>query len=95
MSCVLICLYRPPSAKKYFSDQLKALLSHHAEAIVIGDFNINWDVMKDRKILKQTMDHFNLSQLIEKPTRLSNYYKTRIDLLFSNRPERIVATHVW
>lgn len=96
MSFVLVCLYRPPSAKSDFYVQLKALLKHHAdhaETIIIGDYNINWDVKKDRKNLKQTMDDFNLSQLIEQPTRLTNNSKTRIDLLFSNRPERIVTTY--
>lgn len=83
MSFVLICMYRPPSAKSDFYDHLKVLLNHFAinsEIIVIGDLNVNWDVKRDRKILKQTTDHFNLSLLIEQPTRITNHSRTRITI---------------
>lgn len=61
MAFTLICLYRPPSAKINFYEQLQVLLKHHNlynksnEIIVIGDFNVNWDCKQDRKTLKRTM----------------------------------------
>lgn len=60
--------------------------------IIIGDFNINWDDKHGRKNLKRSTDYFNLEQLIEKPTRITNNSQTRIDLLFSNKPNRIIKT---
>lgn len=46
MSFILICMYRKPSAKLDFYDQLKQLLNHcdlKKEVIIMGDFNINWN----------------------------------------------------
>ena len=96
MSFIVICIYRKPTAKIEFYDQLKALLkslNHKKEIILIGDFNVNWDNKKDRKNLKSITDSFNLLQLIDQPTRLTNLSKTKIDLLFSNKPERITKTY--
>lgn len=75
MSHTVICIYRKPSAKNYFYDHLKTLLkscNHKREIILSGDFNINWDDKKDRKNLKSITDLFNLVQLIDQPTRITN-----------------------
>lgn len=96
MSFILICLYRHPSAKVEFYDQLKRVLNscnHNKEVIIIGDLNINWDDKQGRKNLKRTMEYYNLEQLIEKPTRLAKKSQTRIDLLFTNKPNRITKTY--
>lgn len=95
MSFTLICIYRKPTAKLDFYDKLKCLLNHcdlHKEIIIVGDFNINWIEKKTRKNLKQVTDHFNLTQLIEQPTRITARSKTLIDLLFVSQPERITKT---
>lgn len=57
----------------------------------MGDLNVNWDKKKERKNLKTITDSFNFKQ----PTRIKNISKTKIDLLFSNRPERIIKTHIF
>lgn len=78
-----------------FYDQLKNVLKsgdQNNEIIIIGDFNTNWDDKHGRKNLKRSTDYFNLEQLIEKPTRITNNSQTRIDLLFSNKPNRIIKT---
>ena len=59
------------------------------EIILIGDFNVNWDDKKDRQNLKRITDNFNLEQLVEKPTRITGTSQTRIDLIFSNKHNRI------
>jgi len=58
----------------------------------MADFNVNWSDKCGRKKLKNTTDYFNLTQLIEQPTRINNRSETKIDLLFTNRPERISKT---
>ncbi|XP_049426565.1 uncharacterized protein LOC125885132 [Epinephelus fuscoguttatus] len=96
MSFSLICIYRQPTAKVDFYDQLKLLLNScdsNREKIIVGDFNINWDDKQSRKNLKQIMDAHNLSQLVEKPTRVTNTSQTRIDLLFTNNRDRISKIH--
>lgn len=93
MSFTILCLYRPPSAKVDFYDQLKALLSccdFNYEVILMGDLNVNWDSKSDRKKLKEITDNFGLTQMISDPTRITNRSKTLIDLVFSNKPDRII-----
>ena len=52
MSFTVICVHRPPSAKDVFYDHLQTILNHcntKKEMILLGDFNINWDIKSDRK----------------------------------------------
>lgn len=93
MSFIVICIYRKPTSKVDFYDQLKMLCNfcdHKTEFILVGDFNINWDKKEDRRNLKTITDKFSLTQFIDKPTRITNQSQTKIDLLFTNRPERII-----
>jgi len=90
---VLVVIYRPPSADNSFYENFEQLLkenNHDKEIIIIGDFNINWQDKPFRKKLKQITDRFDLTQVVRGPTRITNSTKTQIDLIFSNRPERIV-----
>ena len=92
MYFTVICVYRPPSAKDVFYDHLKTILNHCSskkEITLLGDFNINWDIKSDRKKIKQLTDKYNLTQIIKGPTRITNTSHTTIDLIFTNKPERI------
>lgn len=94
MSFTVICVYRPPSAKEVFYDHLQTVLNHcnsNKEIILLGDFNINWDIKPDKKKIKQFMDKFNMTQIIKGP-RITNTSKTTIDLIFTNQPDRISKT---
>ncbi len=88
-------LYRSPSSKITFFDQLSSILKEcnfEKEVILMGDFNINWEDKCNRKALKQIANTFDLTQLIKGPTRITQSSKTQIDLIFSNKPERIVIS---
>lgn len=91
MSLTVICIYCKPTANIDFYDQLKALLAscNHKKEILL--FIINWDDKKDRKNLMLITDYFNLTQLIEQPTRVTHCTHSRIDLVFTNKPERITT----
>lgn len=58
----------------------------------MGDFNINWEDKSSRKTLKHLTDDRKLTQLKNGPTRVTNSTRTQIDLIFSNRSERIVKS---
>ncbi|OON91327.1 MAG: hypothetical protein ATN33_01430 [Epulopiscium sp. Nele67-Bin001] len=95
MSFTVICVYRPPSAKDVFYDHLQTILKHcnsKKEIILLGDFNVNWDSKSDKKKIKHLTDKYNLIQIIKGPTRITNTSNTTIDLIFTNRPERISKT---
>jgi len=58
----------------------------------MGDFNVNWEDRVARKNLKQICDHFNLTQVVKGPTRITHNTETQIDLIFCNKPERITKS---
>ncbi len=95
MSFVLVVIYRPPSADNSFYENFEKLLKESnldKEIIIMGDFNINWEDRHSRKKLKQITDRFDLKQVVRGRTRITNSSKTQIDLIFTNRPERIVKS---
>lgn len=95
MSFVLVVQYCPPSSNNRFYEDLKNILKgclSRKEIILMGGFNINWEDKTNRKALKQITDNFDLTQLISGPTRITTSSQTQIDLIFSNRPERVVMS---
>lgn len=62
------------------------------EVILVGDFDANWKDQTNRKRLKSLTNSFDLIQLIKEPTRITNSSETCIDLVFSNKHERIQKT---
>ena len=95
MSITLIGMYRPPSASNAFYAELQALLKEcdtKNEVILLGDLNINWLDKSNRRQLKSLLTNLNFTQLIKGPTRLTTSSETCIDLVFSNKCERIQKT---
>lgn len=93
MSFIIVVIYRPPSAHNSFYDNFEKMLKEcnlDKEVIIMGDFNINWEAKTCRKKVKQITDRFDLSQVVRGPTRKTNSTKTQIDLIFTNRPERMI-----
>ncbi len=91
-----MCVYRPPSANYIFFKQLTEILkecNHNKEIILMGDFNLNWEDKLKRKKLKTIADKYLLNQLIKGPTRITKSSKTQLDLIFTNKPERITKSY--
>lgn len=59
----------------------------------MGDFNLNWIDKTRRKKQKNMANKFHLTQMIENPTRITRSSKTLLDLIFSNKRERISKTY--
>lgn len=79
-------------AKLYtFKEILKELNTLGKEVTVLGDFNVNWIDKNSRKRLKE-ISLYNFEQLIKGPTRLTKTSKTQIDLVFSNKSDRIIKS---
>ena len=57
-------------------------------------FYLNWAEKNTRKKLKALTNQFEMTQLIDGPTRITNSSKTQIDLIFSNKPERTQSFHL-
>lgn len=96
MSFNILGVYRPPSGDDTFYDQLAEVLkecNHNKELLLMGDFNVNWEDKSKRKKLKNITEKFNLEQLVKGPTRITKCSSTQIDLIFSNKPERITKSY--
>lgn len=92
---ILIGVYRPPSAKSVFHEKLCTVFrecTSGKEVILMSDFNINWEHKSSKKALKQITDRFDLTQLVKGPTRITSTSSTQIDLVFSNKPERVIQS---
>lgn len=95
MSFIVICMYLPQLVKNEVYDQLEIILKNcnpKKEIILMGDLNINWNNKSERGKLKQIMDKHYLTQIINGPTRVTKKFQTMIDLIFTNKPDRIVKT---
>lgn len=92
----IIVLYNPPKHNvtfyHNFDDLLKAL-NHRSENMVLGDFNINWLDKNCKQKLKTVMSKHKLHQIIKEPTRIPKTSKTLIDLIFTNKPDRMSKTY--
>lgn len=94
MQIIVIGLYRPPTSINVFYDELHSVLKQYnfkKEVILLGDFNINWNVKSIRRQLKTLTESFDLVQLIKKPTRITNFSESCIDLVYKS--ERIQRTY--
>ena len=92
MNFNIVVLYNPPNFKIDMYNKLKCPLTACEkcnETIFLGDYNINWMDKKAKLKLKSTMEKFKYKQLIGKPTRITKNSETLIDLVFTNRAERV------
>ncbi len=89
----IVVLYNPPSGCSVtFYDNIEELFKcfkRNCEVLVFGDFNINWLDKHCRKKLKDLTSKYDYQQMISGPTRISRKTQPLIDLVFSNKPERI------
>ena len=95
MSFVPIVVYHPPSSNNDFYITFKNLLKacdFKTELMLHGDLNCNWLDKTNRKPLKQITDFLDFTQLLEGPSRITASSQTQIDLIFRNKPERVVKT---
>ena len=94
------CFYRPPETSRHSSDNfslqshLSDVLKENKEAIMLGDFNVNYKNLHENTEFKTTLTLNGFKQLIKKPTRITQTSSTLIDLILTNRPLTISKTDV-
>ena len=103
-SLFIFTIYKAPDQLlESLTEELDTALSSislEAEVILLGDFNVNFLATKidasrvlKRKLLSFT-SMYNLEQLIDKPTGITENSSTLTDLLFANNNHRIVSSGV-
>lgn len=66
------------------------------ETIILGDFNVDYSAKRNplRRRLDEFAFSFNLTQIISKPTRVTETSKSTIDLILVNNTHKIVQCDV-
>ena len=85
--------YRPPTQSNFielFNNSLSHLRSD-CETYILGDINIDFPSSHPLfSAYKQELNLFDLSQLIDEPTRVTDSSRTTIDHILTNRPDNIL-----
>ena len=91
---LVCCMYRPPSAtSEYFNevlDEIERATSEDKEIMLLGDLNYNYKI--DENLSNNPIHYienlFLLSQMIDKPTRVTTSSSTLIDVILSSVPNK-------
>lgn len=98
---VIVACYRPPKCDNSFFEHLEMIITKldndDKEYIILGDLNsdllpINNCTDSNVRLLKSLIEVFQLSQLITEPTRVTEKSKTLLDVIITNKPERILVS---
>ena len=94
----LICtVYRPPSATSewidLFEDELSVAQTTGLEMVLMGDLNIDYQCCSNTKWL-YLVQLFDLKQLINEPTRITQSSSTIIDHVYTTNPKHITECFI-
>ena len=97
---LIAAAYKPPNVKE--ANFLETLSNSFAKIdldknglVLMGDFNIDQHGKSSAsRLLKSFAVVNDMKQLINEPTRITEYSKTLIDLIFTNREHKIVQSGV-
>ena len=89
-------IYRPPNSKVDFMDNLENYLNEldkqNSELIISGDLNCDLsisDLQPQSRRLMDIFQLFQLKQLIVEPTRITDDTETLLDIIATNRPDKV------
>ena len=69
-----------------WEDNLITALAESKETIITGDINCDYLKRNDNLELKEIFSSIGFSQLVDKPTRITEHSKTLIDVIQSTSP---------
>lgn len=94
-------IYRPPNSKVDFMDQLEnyfhVLDEQNKELIITGDLNcdLSLSVLQPHsRRLMDILELFQLKQLIVDPTRITSDTESLLDIIATNRPDKVKESGV-
>ena len=95
-SIIVGVVYRHPKSPietfTYLSDIFHQALLKNKALFILGD--LNDDLLCPEAKLKQVIRASNLSQLIDKPTRVTENSKTLLDVIITNNKDMIISSGV-
>ena len=97
---IVMTIYRPPdSSAEYFGKVKKFIATKDGrdkEFYILGDFNCNWlrPADPETRRLKTFCNLYQISQLINEPTRVTETSSLLLDLVIMSHSERIINSGV-
>ena len=99
-SFLLCVVYRPPDCeincfKEHMTSSIIEALLYDKTIIIMGD--LNCDLLSDKsdtRVLKELCTTLNLSQIISKPTRVTNDSVSLLDVVLTTNPQQVINTAV-
>ena len=98
---LIASIYKPPDLDETtFIDSLKSSFSSidsgRSSLVLLGDFNIDQLGKNNsaKRFLKPFAIQYDIKQIINEPTRITEHSKTLTDLVFVNNEHRIVQSGV-
>ena len=91
--------YRPPNSNLHYTSLLEdsislAIDSNITDVVITGDFNLNYLNAASYRKINVLCNQYNMSQLIEEPTHLTECSHSLIDLMFVTNKESIITSGV-
>ena len=87
-------IYRNPSEHVNWIDKFISMMENvctkSTETILLGDFNI--DLTKHHKLWTESYKSFNLTQIIDRPTRITPNSQTLIDHIYTTSTHTVIET---
>ncbi len=99
-SFIISTIYRPPNSKIENLLKIERLIqlvdNENKEIYILGDLNINLLLQNVSivKKLQEIMELYQLTQIINDPTRLTEFTKSLLDVCITSSPEKIVSSGV-
>lgn len=90
--------YRPPNSTVDYWDSFESCLESatdlNSDVIIMGDFNHDMNITSNASKLKKIISKFNIENMINEPTRITDTTQTCIDLILTNHTSIINTTEV-
>ena len=99
-SFIISSVYGPPNSKTEVFLKIERLIQlidkENKEVYILGDLNINLlgQNLSTGKNLQEIMELYQLTQIINDPTRITEYTKSLIDVCITSSPEKMISSGV-
>ena len=91
-------VYRPPDMKAAYIENLDLLFENttslYDDIVIVGDFNLDISKHLNSNKIKKLSNHSNLKQLINDYTRITENTKSKLDLAFVSKPDKVSSSGV-
>ena len=91
-------VYRPPDSKAEYNDKLDILFQNttslYEDIAILGDFNLDISKRCNVNKINKLSNHSNLKQLINDYTRITENTKSKLDLAFVSKADKVSSSGV-